>query len=217
MYAVIVGGGEVGYYLAKDLLARGHEVTIIERNERKCHRIQDDLGSIVLEGECSTDLMEQAGASRADVFIAVTGEDETNLVLSQIAKRFFHIPRAIARVVNPKNRKVFHQLGIDLTVSATEIITSLIEQEMATQEILPLLALGRGRLEIVEIHLPIDSPALKKTVQQLSLPEDSILISIIRGDQIIVPRGDTTFRASDTVLALTAIASAERLKTFFYP
>jgi trk system potassium uptake protein TrkA len=120
-------------------------------------------------------------------------------------------------VVNPKNRKVFNQLGIDLTVSATEIITSLIEQEMATQEILPLLALGRGRLEIVEIHLPIDSPALKKTVQQLSLPEDSILISIIRGDQIIVPRGDTTFRANDTVLALTAIASAEKLKTFFYP
>jgi trk system potassium uptake protein TrkA len=192
-------------------------VTIIERDERKCHRIQDDLGSIVLEGECSTDLMEQAGASRADVFIAVTGEDETNLVLSQIAKRFFHIPRAIARVVNPKNRKVFNQLGIDLTVSATEIITSLIEQEMATQEILPLVALGRGRLEIVEIHLPADSPALKKTVQQLSLPEDSILISIIRGDQIIVPRGDTTFRADDTVLALTAIASAEKLKTFFYP
>ncbi|MEK6568684.1 MAG: NAD-binding protein, partial [candidate division NC10 bacterium] len=121
MYAVIVGGGKVGYYLAKDLLARGHEVTIIERDERKCRRIQDDLGSIVLEGECSTDLMEQAGASRADVFIAVTGEDETNLVLSQIAKRFFQIPRTIARVVNPKNRKTFNQLGIDLTVSATEI------------------------------------------------------------------------------------------------
>jgi len=217
MYAVIVGGGKVGYYLAKDLLARGHEVTIIERDERKCHRIQDDLGSIVLEGECSTDLMEQAGASRADVFIAVTGEDETNLVLSQIAKRFFQIPRAIARVVNPKNRKVFNQLGIDLTVSATEIITSLIEQEMATQEILPLVSLGRGKLEIVELHLPADSPALKKTVQRLSLPEDSILISVIRGDQVIVPRGDTTFRPNDTVIALTATTRADELKKVFYP
>jgi trk system potassium uptake protein TrkA len=120
-------------------------------------------------------------------------------------------------VVNPKNRKVFHQLGIDLTVSATEIITTLIEQEMATQEILPLVALGRGTLGIVEIHLPPDSPALKKTVQQLSLPEDSILVSIIRGDQIIVPRGDTTFRVNDTVLALTATAGTEKLKQYFYP
>jgi len=217
MYAVIVGGGKVGYYLAKDLLARGHEVTIIERDERKCQRIQDDLGSIVLEGECTTDLLEQAGASRADVFIAVTGEDETNLVLCQIAKRFFHIPRAIARVVNPKNRKVFNQLGIELTVSATDIITSLIEQEMATQEILPLLALRRGTLQIVELHLPADSPALEKTVQQLPLPEESILISILRGDQIIVPRGDTAFRPNDTVLALTATARADELKKVFYP
>jgi trk system potassium uptake protein TrkA len=216
MYALIVGGGKVGYFLAKDLLARGHEVTVIERDERKCQRIQDDLGSVVLEGECTTDLLEQAGASRADVFIAVTGEDETNLVLSQIAKRFFHIPKAIARVVNPKNRKVFSQLGIELTVSATDIITSLIEQEMTTQEILPLLTLRRGTLQIVEMHLSADSPAIKKTVQQLALPEDSILISIIRGDQIIVPRGETTFRPNDTVLALTATAKAEDLKKCFY-
>jgi trk system potassium uptake protein TrkA len=120
-------------------------------------------------------------------------------------------------VVNPKNRKVFNQLGIDLTVSATEIITSLIEQEMATQEILPLVSLGRGKLEIVELHLPADSPALKKTVQRLSLPEDSILISVIRGDQIIVPRGDTTFRPNDTVIALTATTRADELKKVFYP
>lgn len=216
MYIVIVGGGKVGYYLAKDLLARGHEVTIVEKDGRKCQRIADELGSIVLEGECDPDLLQAAGASRADVLITVTGEDEVNLVVSKIAKHLFRIPRVIARVVNPKNRKIFHQLGINVTVSATDIITSLIEQEVVAQEILHLLSLKRGELEIVEIHIPSDSPALKRTVQDLPLPAESVLISIIRGDQVILPKGETTFRANDTVLALTALSKVEELKKIFY-
>lgn len=216
MYIVIVGGGKVGYYLAKDLLARGHEVTIVEKDGRKCQRIADELGSIVLEGECDPDLLQAAGASRADVLITVTGEDEVNLVVSKIAKHLFHIPRVIARVVNPKNRKVFHQLGINVTVSATDIITSLIEQEVIAQEILHLLSLKRGELEIVEIHIPSDSPALKRMVQDLPLPAESVLISIIRGDQVILPKRETTFRANDTVLALTATSKVEELKKIFY-
>lgn len=216
MYIVIVGGGKVGYYLAKDLLARGHEVTIVEKDGRKCQRIADELGSIVLEGECDPDLLQAAGASRADVLITVTGEDEVNLVVSKIAKHLFRIPRVIARVVNPKNRKIFHQLGINVTVSATDIITSLIEQEVVAQEILHLLSLKRGELEIVEIHIPSDSPALKRTIQDLPLPAESVLISIIRGDQVILPKGETTFRANDTVLALTALSKVEELKKIFY-
>lgn len=216
MYAVIVGGGKVGLYLAKDLLARGHEVTIIEKDEGKCQRIVDELGSIVLEGECNLDLLEQAGASRADVFITVTGEDEANLVICKIAKHFFQIPRVITRVVNPKNRKIFHQLGIDLTVSATDIITSLIEQEAIVQEILPLFPLKQGELEIVEIRVPANSPALQRTIHELPLPTESVLISILRDDQIIFPRGETTFKTSDTVLALTATSKVEDLKKVFY-
>ena len=216
MYIIIIGGGKVGYYLAKDLLARGHEVTIVEKDGRKCRRIADELGSVVLEGECDPDLLQAAGASRADVLIAVTGEDEVNLVISKIAKHFFRIPRVIGRVVNPKNRKIFHQLGINVTVSATDIITGLIEQEVVAQEILPLLSLKRGELEIVEIHVPSDSPALKRAVQDLPLPAESILISIIRGDQVIFPRRETTFIANDTVLALTATSKVEELKKVFY-
>lgn len=215
MYIVIVGGGKVGYYLAKDLLAKGHEVTIIEKEGRKCQRIADELGNIVLEGECDPGLLHAAGASRADVLIAVTGEDEVNLVVSKIAKHFFHIPRVIARVVNPKNRKIFHQLGINVTVSATDIITSLIEQEMVAQEILPLLTLKKGELAIVEIHVPSNSPALKRTVQDLPLPAESVLISIIRGDQVLLPKGETALRANDTVLALTATLKVEELKKVF--
>ncbi len=216
MYIVITGGGKVGYYLVKDLLAKGHEITVIEKDEEKCQRLGDEFGAIVLCGECTPDLLERAGASRADVFIAVTGEDETNLVISTIAKRFFKIPRVIARVVNPKNQRVFNQLGITMTVSATDIIARLIEQEVATQEVLPLLSLQRGELEIVEVHLPSTSPTLGRPVRELALPADSVLISIIRGNQIIFPRGETTFEPNDTVLALTAASRVGELKKIFY-
>jgi trk system potassium uptake protein TrkA len=216
MYAIIIGGGKVGYYLVKDLLAKGHEVTVIERDEAKCRRLIEEFGSIVLEGDANPALLERAGGGRADMLLAVTGEDEVNLVISLVAKRFFKVPRVIARVVNPRNRSVFNRLGVTFTVSATDIITSLIEQEAITQEVLPLLSLQRGELEIVEIHLPSTSPALKLPLRELVLPPDSVLISIIRGDRIIVPKGDTTFQANDTVLALTVTARVEELRKVFY-
>ena len=216
MYAIIIGGGKVGYYLVKDLLTKGHEVTVIEHNEAKCRRLIEEFGSIALEGDANPALLERAGAARADLLLAVTGDDEVNLVISLVGKRFFKVPRVIARVVNPRNRSVFNKLGITFTVSATDIITSLIEQEAITQEVLPLLSLQRGELEIVEMHLPAASPALKLPLRELVLPPDSVLISIIRGDRIIVPRGDTTFQANDTVLALTVTARVEELRKVFY-
>lgn len=216
MYAIIIGGGKVGYYLVKDLLAKGHEVTVIDKDEAKCRRLTEEFGNITLEGDVNPVLLEQAGAARADILLAVTGHDEVNLVVSLIAKRFFKIPRVIARVVNPRNRRVFNQLGITFTVSATDIITSLIEQQAITQEVIPLLSLQRGELEIVEMHLPFTSPALRLALRDLDLPPDSVLISIIRGDRIIVPKGDTTFQPNDTVLALTVTSRVEDLKKAFY-
>jgi len=216
MYAIIIGGGKVGYYLTQDLLAKGHEVAVIERDEARCRRLAEQFGSVVLEGNADPALLEQAGATRADLLLAVTGDDEVNLVISLVGKRFFKVPRVIARVVNPRNRSVFNKLGITFTVSATDIITSLIEQEAITQEVLPLLSLQRGELEIVEMHLPAASPALKLPLRELVLPPDSVLISIIRGERIIVPRGDTIFQANDTVLALTVTARVEELRKVFY-
>lgn len=216
MYAIIIGGGKVGYYLVQDLLAKGHEVAVIEREEVKCRRLTEEFGSIALEGDANPALLERAGAARADMLLAVTGDDEVNLVISLMAKRIFKVPRVIARVVNPRNRRVFNQLGITFTVSATDIITSLIEQEAITQEVIPLLSLQRGELEIVEMHLPTTSPVLKRPLRDLALPPDSVLISIIRGDRIIVPKGDTTFQANDTVLALTVTARVEELRQVFY-
>ena len=216
MYAIIVGGGKIGYYLVKDLLTKGHEVAVIERDEVKCRRLTEEFGAIALEGKVTPPLLERAGAGRADMLLAVTGDDEVNLVVSVVAKRSFKVPRVIARVVNPRNRRVFTQLGVTFTVSSTDIITSLIEQEAITQEILPILSLQRGELEIVEIHLSSSSPAAKRPVRDLALPPDSVLISLIRGERIIVPRGDTTFQPNDTVLALTVTSRVEELRKVFY-
>lgn len=216
MYIIIVGGGRAGYYLTKDLLRREHEVTLIERDERKCQRLQDAFGDIVLQGDCDPELMKQAGVERADVLISVTGTDETNLVVALTAKQL-GVPRVIARVFDPKNREVFQRLGVNLTVSSTEIICNLIEQEAVTQEILPLLSIQRGELEIVEVHVPVNSPAIDIPVRNLPLPVQSNLICLIRGEEITFPRGNTSFHPNDTVVALTSAKRVDELKKVFYP
>ena len=133
MYIIIVGGGKVGYYIAKTLLEEGKEVMVIEEKPDKCIRLSEELGVNVIEGDGSyVHFLDQAGAERADVLIAVTGEDEDNLIICQVAKLKFGVKRTIARLNNPKNGKIFHKLGIDATVSSTELILSKIEQEIST-------------------------------------------------------------------------------------
>jgi trk system potassium uptake protein TrkA len=213
---VIVGGGTVGYHLTKALLARGHEVTVIEPNEDRCRLFTEEYGEVVVRGECDIALLRRAGTERANVLIAVADQDETNLIACLLARRLLKVPRVIARVIDPRNRTTFEKLGIDLTVSSTGIICNLIEQGAITTEILPLLSLGKGDLEIVELVLTPDSPALSVSLKDLPLPGDSVLISIIRGDQIVFPRGSTTFLPNDTILALTSTKGVEQLKRVFY-
>ena len=216
MYLIIVGGGAVGYHLTKTLVARGHEVAVIEPNEDRCKLFTEEFGEVTVRGECDVALLREAGAERANVLIAVTDHDETNLIACLLARRLLKVPRVIAKVVDPRNRPTFEKLGIDLTVSSTDIICNLIEQGAVITEIIPLLTLGKGDLEIVELVLPPDSPALSVPVKDLPLPTDSVLISLIRGDQIVFPRGSTTFRPNDTILALTSTKRVEELKRVFY-
>ncbi len=216
MYVIIAGGGTVGYHLTKTLVARGHEVTVIEPNEERYKLFREEFGEVAVRGECDATLLREAGAERANVFIAVTDHDETNLIACLLARRLLRVPRVIARVVDPKNRPTFEKLGVELTVSSTDIICNLIEQEAVITEIIPLLALGKGDLEIVELILPPDSPALSVPVKDLPLPADSVLISLIRGDQIVFPRGNTVFQPNDTILALTSRKRVEELKRVFY-
>ncbi len=203
MYIVIIGGGNVGYFLAKALSSSSHEILLMEKDRRRHKVIAEELGEIAIQGDgCEVRLLEEAGTARADVVVAATGDDEDNLVICQMAKRMFSVPRTIARVNNPGNEELFQQLGVDATVSSTKIIYNLIEQEIQTGDVIPLAALKRGNLEIVEIEIRPDSPVLDKHLKDASLPRGALLVCVLRSDQALLPGPDTRFEPGDTVIAL---------------
>src|SRR5437016_3154973 len=188
MYIIIVGGGSVGYYLASTLVKANDGVILLERDPTSHRRLAEELGEVVMQGDaCEVRIMEEAGGARADAVVAVTGDDDDNLVICQMAKMKFNVPRTIARVNNPRNEEIFHRLGIAATVSSTKIIYNLIEQEIETGEVIPLAALKRGNIEIVEVEIGPKSPVLNRSVVQLKLPEDALVISLVRHDHGMIP------------------------------
>jgi trk system potassium uptake protein TrkA len=204
MYVIVVGGGKVGYYLTKALRSAGLEVTLIEKLRRRFELLQEEFGDAVLLGDgCEVRTLEQAGAARADLVAAVTGDDEDNLVSCQMAKRKFNVKRVIARINNPKNEVTFQMLGIDETVSSTNLIYSLIEQEVEVADVIPLAALRRGHLELVEVALTEDSPSANRKVRDLTLPPSCTLAIRVRGNNSEVINGDTTLQAGDIIVAIT--------------
>ena len=216
MYIIIVGGGGVGYYLARTLVKASHEVLLLERDRSEHKRLAEELGEVVMQGDgCEVRIMEEAGGARADAVVAVTGDDEDNLVICQMAKIKFNVPRTIARVNNPRNEELFHRLGIDGTVSATKIIYNLIEQEIETGEVIPLAALKKGNIEIVEVEIGPKSPVLHKQIQNVMLPGDSLIISIIRNDHGMIPAGETQFENGDSVIALVNADQEHDLRDIF--
>ena len=215
MYIIVVGGGRVGYYLTKALLDEGHEVLVVEKSAIVCETFTDLLGSICFRGDgCEAATLDEVGTGRADMLIAVTGDDEDNLVACQVAKHKFNVPRTIARIRNPKNETLFKKLGIDVTVSSTNIILEHIEEEVPTHLLTHLLTIRDKGLEIVEVKIPPDSTTIGKPVKELSLPPGSILSLIIRkARKPIVPTANTTLQAEDQVIAVTTPESEEALRT----
>lgn len=208
MYIIVVGGGKVGFYLGRELLEEGHEVLIIERDQKDPHRsewIAEELGSeSVLRGDgCEAATLELAGAARADMLIAVTGEDEDNLVSCQVAKNRFKVPRVIARINNPKNEFVFQRLGIDSAISATAAIMAQIEQELPTHHVVPLLTLPGGVLHMVEVKIPEGSPAVGKLLGEILLPESALVSLVIDSAGVAkLPTPDTIIHADDEIVAV---------------
>ena len=215
MYIIVVGGGKVGYYLAKELVEDGHEVLVIEKDGAKCERIADELGDIVLRGDgCEASTMEMAGYGRADMVIAVTGGDEDNLVTCQVAKVKFNVPRTVARINNPKNEEIFKRLGIDTTVSATAAILAQIEQELPTHPLIRLLTMKGSGLEIVEVKVPPNSTVVGKRIRDLLLPQQSLIALIIDEEGVPrVPSGDTVIQVGDRVVAVTRTETEDALRT----
>jgi trk system potassium uptake protein TrkA len=214
MYIVVIGGGNVGYYLTKELLAAGHEVVMIEKDPPRARLIAEELGSIVVPNDgCEGRYQAEAGMGRADVVAAVTGDDEDNLVACQVAKMKFNVPRAIARVNNPKNEKLFRQLAIDDTVSPTRSILGVIEHEIPIHDLLHLAELGGGELQIVEAQLDADSPAVGSEVRDLRLPEGSHVAVLIRDDRAIAIRPETRLQNGDKLLAVTSSEREAELRS----
>lgn len=214
MYLIIVGGGKVGFYLAKSLLAEGHEVLLIEKNPRRAAFLIDELGAdhVWVGDGCDSSTFVQVGMNRADAVIAVTGDDEDNLVVCLLAKRKFNVPRTIARINNPRNAAIFARLGIDVTVSTTEIIQAQIERALPLRSLVHLLALRRGGIELVEGKVAPGAPADGRSLRELGIPADALVVMVVRGDQTFIPSGETILRADDEVLAVTTPASEGALR-----
>ena len=215
MYIIVIGGGRVGYYLTKALLAEGHETLIVERNPAYCQTINDELGSICFCGDgCEASTLAEIGTGRADMFVAVTGDDEDNLVACQLAKHKFNVPRTIARIRNPKNEVIFKKLGVDVTVSSTNIILEHIQEEVPTHPLTHLFSIGEQGMQIVEIRIPPEAPTIGKVIRHLHLPKECKLAVLIREEgKFRLPTSNTIIRAGDRIIALTPQELEERLRS----
>ena len=214
MYIIIVGGGRVGYYLTKALLNEGHEVLLVEKNAAVCATINEELGSLCVRGDgCEAATLDEIGSGRADMLVAVSGDDEDNLVACQVAKYKFNVPRTIARIRNPRRKALFKKLGVDVTVSATNIILEHIEEEVPTHPLTHLLAIEDKGLEIVEIKIPPELTTVGKPIRELSLPKGSKLALVIRKEgKYRIPTSNTILRAGDQVIALISPELEEALR-----
>ena len=215
MYIIVVGGGRLGYYLLKGLLNEGHEVLLLEKDARICRNIIEEMGSVCYRGDgCEAATLAEVGTSRADMMVAVTGDDEDNLVACQVAKHKYNVPRTIARIRNPQNETLFKKLGIDVTVSATNIILEAIEREVPTHPLTHLLTISEKGQVIVDVKISPESTTVGKAVKEFSLPEQSKLALIIPEEgSAHVPVANTVLRAGDQVIALTTPESEEALRT----
>ncbi len=217
MYAIVVGGGNVGIQLAKRLLQRGDEVLLLEKDGGSVNRLSAMLGAEnVMAGDgCEMAVQKRAGFGRADVVIAVTGEDEDNLVVCQMAKVVWSVDRVLARVNDPDHEPLFAQVGIDNTVSATGIIFSLLEQQVTPDVMLPVGALARGQIEVVEVKLSNRSLAAGQRVRDLVLPPQTNLVWLLRDSQGLMVQGDTILTPGDTVVALVPRDNSDALHKVF--
>lgn len=203
----------VGSFLAKDLSDRGHSVVLIEKEADRCEWLATRTPALVIQGDgCDYRAQEEAKVDRADVFAAVTGEDDDNLVACQLAKTSFEVPRTVARVNNPKNERIFNLMGVD-AISSTTVIGHLIEEETTLGDIITVHLLRKGKFAIVELDIPEKgSASCDVPLKDMELPRDSMIISIIRGDDVIIPRGTDTLKPGDSVIAVTSVEKEEKLK-----
>lgn len=215
LYILVVGAGKVGWNLARELIDRHHEVTVIEDDRERYLTVEQELEHRVQYGDASELwVLERAGIERADMVIAVTGDDEDNLLICQVAKQKYGVDSIIARVNNPRNREHFELLDVRPYVSATDLIMRLIEHEVPSYGLVHLLDLPDDRIEIIEVLIDSDSPVAGTRVADLEMPKGSLLISVLREDGGFVPTAETVLEVGDEVLAVLDPAIEEELTNY---
>ena len=204
MKAIVVGGGKVGYYLVKALKEKKHGVVLIEKNIEICEKIAEELEVDVICGDGSdVEVLKDADIGEAEVVAAVTGKDEENLVICQMAKVNFNINETIARINNPKNIAIFEALGVDKTVCSTQVICNLVEGEFNSEPLKIIENINKGEMILVEAKIDKESAWKDKSIGQLSIPKECLILSIIRSEKVIFPRGSVDIKEGDKVLIIT--------------
>lgn len=214
-YAIIVGGGKIGYFLARSLINRNYEVLLMEKESSTFHRLFADLGDVVMQGDgCEPTTLQMAGVERANLVVAATGDDADNLVICQMAHRCFGRGRVIARINNPENEPIFEKLGIAERVNSTSAILNLIGKKMQRPAVVLLGMLESSDIEVVEIILESNSPLVGANLRDLQLPHDTLIISVLRGGKAMIPNAELVFAVDDVIVALIPSKWESTLREF---
>ncbi len=204
MYVVIVGCSESGYHLSKALIAGGHEVVVVEKSIDRFQLLKDELGTVALWGDGTDELtLKRAGIARADVVISLTGVDATNLVITQMTKHIFQVPRTMALIKDPKNEPIFHEVGIDVVVNSTHLVLESMEEGVPGRPLVHLMNLRVPGMELVSVSIPEDSNIIGKRLSEIELPPNSFITLIVKKTGATLPTGRSVVEAEDELVAVT--------------
>jgi trk system potassium uptake protein TrkA len=204
MNTLIVGGGKLVYFLCRTFFSKGYQVTIVNRDKAECVWLARHLKATVVYGDGSDPrILEEAHADGVDAVVAVTPNDEDNLAICQLARLRFAVPRTLALVNDPDNEEVFRKLGVTTAFSTTRLLSSLIEQKAAFEDITSLAPLAGGKVNITEVVLTGDAPVVGRALADIGLPPDSLIAGVVRREQPIIPRGVTTLEIGDRLIVIT--------------
>ena len=203
MYVVIVGCSESGYHLSKALIAGGHEVVVVEKNAERYHLLNEELGSVALLGDGTDEAtLKRAGIARADVVVSLTGADATNLVISQMTKHIFQVPRTMALIKDPKNEPIFHEIGVDVVVNSTHLVLASLEEGIPGRPLVHLMNLRVPGMELVSVSIPEDANIIGKPLNEIELPPNSFITLMVKKNGATLPTGRSVVEPSDELVAV---------------
>lgn len=206
MKIILVGGERITYYLARSFINKGYKVVVIHKNRVFCEELSKNLRALIINGDGSKkEILEQAEPMKRDIIVALTSRDQDNFIICQQAMNIFSVERTLALVNDPENLQIFKDLGITNAISTTDLIASLVEQRLSVEEIINLMPVEEGKINITEVILSSDSPVVGKKLRDAGLPKGSIIGSIIRNDEIIIPYGDTILKEGDKLLLISLL------------